>query len=453
MMELENKNTVVVGLGKSGIASARFLKQQGARVTATDITGKRNLPDAISDLEGMGISLELGMHSQGTFDNADLIVLSPGVPHTITPVIVAGSKGIPVIGEIELASLFIKEPIVAITGTNGKTTTTTLIGEMLKASGKKVFVGGNIGSPLIDYVAEGGGADVVVAEISSFQMDTADKFKPAVGVLLNISEDHLDRYKNMQDYARSKGRLFMNQDDSDIAVLNGSDRFVRSVSKNFVSKKLYYGRLLNSDKGAVLENNDLTFNTENFKNISFDLSKSKLKGQHNRENIAAGCLAALGAGATPEGIRNTLNSFKGLPHRVQYVETVNGVEFYDDSKATNIDAVIRALEGFDAPVILIMGGRDKGGNYRCMASMIKSKVKKLIIMGEATNKIKEAVGNKVPSQAVKSMSEAVDMATGYSDPGDIVLLSPACSSFDMYNNYSERGDDFSKEVKRLKHYG
>ncbi|MBW2583106.1 MAG: UDP-N-acetylmuramoyl-L-alanine--D-glutamate ligase [Deltaproteobacteria bacterium] len=318
-MELAEKNIAVVGLGRTGIALARFLKKRGAAVVATDMAAEKDLEPQVQELRQMGITLELGRQSPEVFQQTDLIVLSPGVPHTIEPVVRAQKSGTPVVGEIELASRFIKEPIVAVTGTNGKTTTTELLGDMLKRSGLDVFVGGNIGNPLIGYVDQGQPADVIVAEISSFQLDTIDRFRPKIAVLLNITSDHLDRYPDFEAYTASKMRLFENQYPSDIAVLNGSDPLVRSLTTGLKNIKLIYPEPGQNEDGAVINGNQIYFQINNSGPLNLDgqnqwslnLSDIKLRGRHNLENACAAGLAAIAAGARPEAIRETLDRFHG----------------------------------------------------------------------------------------------------------------------------------------------
>ncbi len=452
-MELANKNILIVGLGRTGIASAQFANNRGAIVTLTDIASEKELGSYAKIAREMGIRLELDQHRTRTFETADLILLSPGVSHTIKPVKKAKNKGITVLGEIEFAFKFINEPIVAITGTNGKTTTTTLVGKMLNSSGFKTFVGGNIGNPLIGYADKKEKAEIVVAEVSSFQLDTIDSFKPKVGVLLNITEDHLDRYPNFKAYAKSKVRIFKNQQENDTAVLNGSDPFVRSLCRNIKSRKLQFYNHINSNveikEGAVFNNKRIIIHTKEREEKTIDLSSTNLLGKHNLENAAAASVAALAAGGKLQGIQTALNKFTGLPHRLEYVSNIERVRYYNDSKATNIHSTMKALETFNQPVILIMGGRDKGSNFRLIEALIRKHVKKLIIMGEAKKDIKSALEHISPLQIADTMEDAVFEAYLASEPGDVVLLSPACSSFDMYSNYAERGDFFCEIVNHL----
>ena len=469
-MQLENKNVVVVGLGMSGIAATRFLKNRGADVTVTDIVTEGELADHVRTMREMNVRVELGQHRIKTFENADLVVLSPGVPHTIEPVKRAVERNISVVGEVELASRFIQDPVVAVTGTNGKTTTTDLLGKMLTHSGLSVFVGGNIGNPLIGYPDNKEKADIVVAEISSFQLDTIETFRPKVGVLLNITDDHLDRYPDFSAYMASKGRIFENQEENDTAVLNGSDPHVCSLAKNIAAEILYFCHEKNArrglQRGAVINRNRIIItgtempskhrkNAGNLKSTSenrtfLDLSRVRLLGRHNMENISAAALAALSVGGTLDGIQSALDGFTGLSHRLEFVATINDVEYYNDSKATNVDSVARALECFAKPVILIMGGRNKGSNFHVLKDRVHRHTKKLILMGEAKDELKSALNQSVSTQFAGSMEDAVFSAYRSAAAGDVVLLSPACSSFDMYASYAERGKSFCKAVKKLK---
>jgi UDP-N-acetylmuramoylalanine--D-glutamate ligase len=452
MMELSQKNIVVVGMGVTGVAVARFLKKRGAEVIVNDLASEGDLGHRVRELHAMGISVELGRHPSETFEKADLIVLSPGVSHTIEPAVKARKRGTPVIGEIELASRFIRQPILAVTGTNGKTTTTELLGDMLKRSGFGVFVGGNIGTPLIEYAEGKQAAQYIVAEISSFQLDTIETFRPHVGVMLNITNDHLDRYPDFAAYAASKFRLFENQQAEDIAVLNGSDPVIRSHAQHLKSRKLVYPDPLAGEKGAFLNNRYIKLNPETeYRNpTALDISNIKLPGRHNLENACAASLAAMAVGAQPEAIQETLNQFQGSTHRMEYFETIEKVDFYNDSKATNVDAVIRAVECFSSPVVLVMGGLDKGGDFDRLKEVVSRHVKKLIVMGRAADLIRTSLEEATPTETVNSMADAARQAYRASSAGDVVLLSPGCASFDMYDNYAQRGDDFKESVKRLK---
>ena len=458
MMNLKDKKTLVVGLGRTGLAAAAFLHQQGARVLVSDTASEKELGQKVDTLQQLGVRMEIGSHRAASFQKADLIVISPGVSHTIEPIVKARDQGIPVIGEVELASRFITEPIIAVTGTNGKTTTTELLGRMLKDSGLKVFVGGNIGNPLIEYVAKHKPAQIVVAEISSFQLDTIATFRPRVSVLLNITADHLDRYPNFEAYVDSKFNIFKNQQVEDVAILNAADPTIRSKTKHIKSQRLFFPSVAANEQGAVLNGRRIILNLKKLKKIGneiqnqehLDISKMHLHGQHNFENAAAASLAALAAGATLEGIQNTLNHFKGLAHRLEHVATINAVQYFNDSKATNVDGVARALECFSKPVLLIMGGRDKGSDFKALKGLVRKHAKALIVMGEAADPIQSALGPFIPTKVAASMEEAVSTAYQNADPDDAVLLSPGCASFDWYGSYAARGDDFRTAVEKLK---
>ena len=444
------KRILVVGLGITGIAVARFLRNRGAAVTITDISTDKALGAFADKAREIGVDIVLGEHKIEIFQNTDLIVLSPGVPHTIVPVQRAKEKGIPVWGEIELAFRFIKDPIVAVSGTNGKTTTTALLGEMLVRSGFRVFVGGNIGNPLIDYVDRKEKADLLVVEVSSFQLDTIESFRSKIGVLLNIDKDHMNRYPDFYAYAGSKARMFENRQAGDIAVLNGADPQVRLIGEKLNITKLFFNRCSRNEKGATLNGKHLSVHLSEKFQESFDFSQMKLIGRHNMENASAACLAACAAGGTAEGIQAALNTFQGLAHRLEWVATVNDVNYINDSKATNVNSVVRALEIFNKPVILLLGGRGKEANFHTLKGPVHDRVKMLIVMGETGSCLKSIFGMSTPTVEVCTMKEAVRLAHQEAAPGDVVLLSPACSSFDMFRDFTERGDLFCQEVRQLR---
>ncbi len=448
-MEIANKKILVVGLARTGIATARFLRRRGAAVRATDMAAEAALGPGVAELRALDIDLALGGHRIEDFTAADLIVLSPGVPHTLAPLQAARGRGVPVIGEVELAARFIREPIVAVSGTNGKTTVTELLGRMLDASGRRVFVGGNIGRPLIGYVDGGQTADVVVAEISSFQLDTIATFRPAVGVLLNITDDHLDRYTGFAAYARSKMRLFENQTAQDAAVLNGADPVIRAQAAAIRSRRLFYNTTEAAENCAAVVGTALALRRPGHEVVRLDLAPFRLRGPHNVENACAAALAALAAGASPLGIQQALSAFAPLPHRIESVAVVNGVEYVNDSKATNVAAVLRALGCFTTPVVLIMGGLDKGGNFGLLETAVRRRAKALVLVGNASDTIRAALGGLVPTVQAPDMAAAVGAAAGRAVSGDVVLLSPGCASFDMYPNYQARGEDFRQAVQRL----
>ena len=440
---------MVAGLGRTGRALVRFLAWRGARITVTDSAPAGELSEALAELREFGeavVGTALGGHDPAVFASADMIVLSPGVPHTLPPLRQAAQKGIPVIGEIELAFRFMKTPIVAITGTNGKSTATLLAGQMLKDAGFRVFVGGNLGTPLISYADTDDTADFAVAELSSFQLDTIDRFRPQVAVLLNVTADHLDRYADFDAYIRSKGRIFENQTSEDAAVVNRADPATEKLAPAIRAQVLPFNAGPAEAIGAAVGEEHVEFRLPGQPPHTLDCRRIPLIGAHNRENIAAAGLAALAAGASFASIRQTAGAFHGLPHRMTPVATIDGVHYIDDSKATNVDAVVRALASFSTPVILIMGGREKGGSYSALKALFPGRVKHLVVMGEAARAIEAALGDAAPISHAASMAEAVRIAKHHASSGDTVLLSPACASFDMYESYAQRGDDFVQQV-------
>lgn len=440
---------MVVGLANTGLAVTRFLKDRGAEVTVSDLMTRDELGQSAEAARSLGASLRLGGHNPQDFLSQSMVVLSPGVPHTIDAVKACHREGIPVIGEVELAARHIAEPIVAITGTNGKTTTTELVGKMLEHSGMDVFIGGNIGNPLIEYVSAGRTRDVVVAEISSFQLDTIETFKPKVAILLNVTDDHLDRYDNYESYLQSKGSIFKNQNQEDYAILNGADAGMTRLVAEIDARILYFNPASHVEPGARLNGRTLHCRLTEGPTRTFDLSQFRLPGRHNQENVAAASLAALSVGASEAGISTALRTFPLMRHRLEYIATVGGVHYYNDSKGTNVGAVARALESFDVPVVLIMGGRDKGGDYRPLGQLLRTRVRQLIVMGEAQPIIKEALGGTAETRTAPTLSEAVRMASEAAVEGDVVLLSPGCSSFDMFRDYAHRGEVFCEAVKSL----
>ncbi|MEW6266472.1 MAG: UDP-N-acetylmuramoyl-L-alanine--D-glutamate ligase [Thermodesulfobacteriota bacterium] len=448
---LAGRKVTVVGLGLTGEAAAEFLIKQGARVTVTDARAPEDQAGELAararKLAGLGATLELGGHQVGTFTGADLILLSPGVPPSIEPMIKARVKGVPVTGEIELASRFVAEPLVAVTGTNGKTTTTHLLGEMFKAAGREVFVGGNIGRPLIGHVLSGREADVAVIEVSSFQLETAETFKPKVAALLNVTPDHMDRYADGGEYLAAKARIFARQEPDDFAVMNADDVIV--AHKSVQARRLDFSRLRPQTDGAYLKKNRLVLVWDGRGIGELPLSGLALKGAHNQENILAAWLGAVALGVEPEIAGRAAAAFRGLPHRVELVAEIKGVRYYDDSKGTNVGAVMKALEGFSGPVVLIAGGRDKAGDFRPLRSLIRDKVKLLILLGEAKETMAAVLGRETETILVEDMARAVILARSRARRGDVVLLSPACASFDMFQDYAHRGRVFAGLVREF----
>jgi UDP-N-acetylmuramoylalanine--D-glutamate ligase len=445
-MELKNKKALIVGFGKTGLATTHFLLKKGAAVTLADHQKKINIPKEFLE---KGVLIETGEHKIETFTNQDLIVVSPGVPLIIRPIIEAQARGIEVISEIELAYRFLSTPLIAVTGTNGKTTTTSLLQHMFKISGKKTFVGGNIGTPLIECVSSGQQADYAIAEISSFQLESTKGFKPYISVLLNITEDHLDRYPSFDDYVYAKSRIFMNQKESDIAVLNFDDSHVKPLAQKINAETFYFSTKTCMEKGAY-DNGAFHFCRGGGEKITFSVKDVLLKGTHNRENMLAAASVGFLCKLPEEKIRRALLTFAGLPHRMEFVDEVGSVNFFNDSKGTNVGACIKSLESLNPPIILIAGGKDKGGSYLPLKNLIKKKVKALILLGEAKKRMQEELGSTVPTVTTDSLEEAVKEAHSKAEKGDLILFSPACSSFDMFKNYEHRGECFKDLVRSLK---
>jgi UDP-N-acetylmuramoylalanine--D-glutamate ligase len=439
---------VVVGMGISGRAVCELLLQHGVQVIATDLRARDQFGGSLDYLEEKGCRLLLGAHSMEDFLSADQIIVSPGVPLDIEPLIEAGRKGIEIIGELEWAWRQVDLPVVAVTGTNGKTTTTSLIGEMLMASRKRVFVGGNIGTPLSRWLLNPPQADVLVLEVSSFQLDTASRFSPEVGVLLNITEDHLDRYDGFAAYARSKFSLFARQRPSDIAIINADDVICSEGCPQVRSRVLLFSRK-ERQASATVRRREIRVNVPEQPPFAVNLEKTHLHGIHNEENIMAAILASSVMGAFPSAIQEVVEHYRGLPHRVEWVRTWRGIDFYDDSKGTNVGAVVKAVENFDRPILLLLGGRDKLGSYQPLGAALKARGKGAFVFGEAAPRLDQVLRSWLPVRSFSDLEEAFGSVLKHAVSGDVVLLSPACSSFDQYESYAQRGDHFKLLVKEL----
>jgi len=447
---------LVVGLGRSGVAATKLLVKKGVKVTVTDEKNKSDLKDELDLLKGVDFEAELGKHVLKTFTEQDFIVVSPGVRLDIKPLQQAEKSKIPIMSEIELASHFITEPIIAVTGTNGKTTTSSLIAEMIQVGGKSVFLGGNIGTPLSDYVGRREKADWVVVEVSSFQLDTCSTFKPHIAVFLNLAPDHLDRYASYDDYVNAKFKLKDNMTEEDHLVVNLRDAKLMSTLSRVRPKMLCFtsdsmeqipAMYLEKFQGAYLNPaTTIHLKASRWKEHTFPVETALLRGLHNRENMIAAMLAAKLAGISNEAIQKVLTTFKPLPHRMEFVAKKNQVFFYNDSKGTNVHSLLRSLESFDEPVILIAGGRDKGEDYAALGPAIRLHVKNLILVGEAKEKINRAIGDFSETFLVGTFEEAVYLAYQKSRSGDVILLSPGCASQDMFKNYEERGDYYKRIV-------
>lgn len=451
-IDLSGKNVLVVGLGRSGQAAARVCAERGARVTVTDRRGPEALAAARAALP-RGVKEELGGHRAATFVAADLIVLSPGVPN-LPEIEAARRAGVKVTGELELGSWFSRGTLVAITGTNGKSTTTTLCGAILRASGSPTFVGGNLGEPLCEAIgtrpAEPGG--VVVIEASSFQLETVETFHPRVAVLLNVTPDHLDRYPDMETYAAAKARVFLAQGPSDFAVLNGDDPLVLRCAEGIAAQKVMLSTTRSLERGGWVDGDTLCIRLPGCDCERYPLHNPSLLGRHNHENALAALLAARLVGATPSEARRALLEFRALAHRMELVAESAGVSYYDDSKGTNVGAVTAALSGFPRPVVLIAGGKDKGGDYTPLAEVFGRVGRAAVLIGEAAERIAESFGRVVPPERIvraASLEAAVKAAAGLAQPGDAVILSPACSSFDMFRDYAHRAEVFRSAVRQV----
>lgn len=434
---------VVVGMARSGVAAARLLHSRGESVFVTD-SGK---PQASAELDALGIPWEGGRHTVSGFLKADEIIVSPGVPLNIPPLQAARDKGVPIISELELASRYLKGDVVGITGSNGKTTTTTLVGEILKAAGKTVQVGGNIGTAMCGLVDTSTPATINVIEVSSFQLDAIVAFRPYVAALLNVTPDHLDRYPDFAAYRQSKFRIFENQCETDIAVLNRDDANVYPPPEKLRARRHYFSRTDGIAEGAFRFGGMLYLNGT----AVMAASDVRLRGEHNIENVLASMAITSTYGVQSSTLTSVISEFRGVEHRIEYVASVRGVAFFNDSKATNVDSAIKAVDSFEHNVILILGGRDKGAPYDPLIRAMRGKIKHVLLIGEASERIASAIDNKFPVTQMPSLEDAVRKGAAIGEPGDVVLLSPACASFDMFDNYEHRGRAFKKAVQELPH--
>lgn len=447
-MELNGKRALVVGLGKSGVASALFMKAHGARVTVSDTKSGDELRNEIPVLLDHGITVETGGHGERTFRGQDLIVVSPGVPVDAPPLVQARSLGETVIGEVELAAQFLHGPIVAITGSNGKTTTTTLTGEIIAASGFPVLVGGNIGTPAISLAERAKPETVIVLEISSFQLETIQTFRPKIAVVLNVTPDHLDRHRTFKIYTEAKARIFENQQGSDFAVLNADDPTCVAMGARTRAQAFWFSRHKEVQQGTWVRDGNIVFRGSKGQPEILQVSEIPLKGAHNLENVLAAVCSAVLMGCSPERIRQAVRDFKAVEHRLEFVATVNGVDYYNDSKATNVDATIKALESFPANIHLILGGKDKGSDYTVLNDLIRQRVKRIYTIGAAAAKIESQVKGAEIVHA-ETLENAIRKAHATAQAGDVVLLAPACASFDQFKNYEHRGKVFKEVVAGL----
>jgi UDP-N-acetylmuramoylalanine--D-glutamate ligase len=450
-MELKNKRVLVVGLGKSGIAAAMFLRKQGARVTVSDARSAVALAKEIPALLDAGIMVESGGHGLLTFRRQDLIVISPGVPLDTPEVKQVIGYGMPVIGELELASRFLKGRTVAITGSNGKTTTTTLIGKILKDAGLPTLVGGNIGTPVIDLVAESTNESLNVLEISSFQLETIEQFHPWIALVLNITPDHLDRHGSFENYAAMKTRITERQEASDFLVLNAEDKPTQMVAAKTKAQIFWFSPRRPVKQGAFVHGESIVFIPKEGVKAEpiMPVAEIPLRGSHNVENVLAAVCAARLAGVPAETIRASVASFKAVEHRLEFVRCIQGVDYFNDSKATNVDAAIKAVEAFPSGIHLILGGKDKDSDYTLLSPLLRERVKAVYTIGSAAEKIERELAGVVKMVGAGTIDVAVREANKAAVPGDVVLLAPACSSFDQFENYEHRGRTFRQIVNEL----
>ena len=446
-MELEGRKIMVLGLARTGLAVARFLANQGAQVVGVDASAEDRMAQAKDELSRLPLSASchFGPEETAWLDGVDAVVPSPGVPRDNRLLMEAGHRDIEVLSEIELAARFSRFPMVAITGTNGKTTTTRLVAEMMNAADLRVFAGGNIGTPLIESV--GGKWDWGVVEVSSFQLEWVRDFRPRVALFLNLSEDHLDRYDGLASYGAAKARIFVAQRPSDVAVLNRDDPWVWGLRNELAARVVSFG-WSEVEEGAFATEDAVVWRGDRAEE-RFPLRDVRLRGVHNVENVMAAVCAAKAVGIDASRIRKAARRFPGIEHRLEFVRELDGVRYYNDSKGTNVGAVRKSLASFDEPVVLIAGGVHKGGSYRALEPLVRERVRKLILLGASRDLMKEELGASADTVVVKDYREAVRRARAAARPGDVVLLSPACSSFDMFENYAERGRVFKELVQAL----
>lgn len=442
-MGLKNRNILVVGLGKTGLETIDFLLGQGAHVRASDSSSPDKIKETVAVLESKGVKVEAGAHTDETFLWADTIVLSPGVPFSVPQIQKAISEGIEVISEVELASRFITTPIIAITGSNGKTTTSTLIAKILERNGRKVFLGANIGTPLIKIAGDSDKYDVLVLELSSFQLQGIKSFRPYIALILNISPNHLDHHESFVEYVESKMKIFSNQTSEDWFIYNNDDQEINKYLPGVKSQKVPFS-IKSLEEGASYDGKAIRFRDD-----VYDITSAKLLGIHNIENMMAAIAGTSLLGCTPELIQEELNSFEPLEHRNEYIGTLSGAKVYNDSKSTSPAATVSALESLPPPIILIAGGKDKGVSFEPLKNLVKEKVKLMVLIGESKNRMKNELGDGIASEFADSLKEALEIASQHVAPEDSVLFSPACSSFDMFSSYEDRGMKFKEIVENI----
>jgi UDP-N-acetylmuramoylalanine--D-glutamate ligase len=447
--QYRGKSISVIGAARSGVSVARLLQHHGARLFVSDKTGADKLRSEAQTLTDLGIEHELGGHSERVY-NCSLMVISPGVPSSAPVVVEARTRNISVVSEVEVASWFCRSPIVAVTGSNGKTTTTTLIGRILGDAKKKHAVAGNIGTAFSSVVLDLAPAEIAVLEISSFQLDHCESFRPRVSAILNITQNHMDRYDHsMEKYSASKARIFMNQNNDDVVLYDADDEWTGKIIERARCRRIPFSIQHAVTEGAFIENGQLVTTLHGVRTEVIRTDEISIRGPHNLYNAMAATLASQLMGVSAASIRATLRNFKGVEHRQEFVREVGGVRYYNDSKATSVDAVWYALQAFDRPIVLMLGGRDKGNDYSRIADLVRKNVRAIVAMGESAEKVEQAFQGIKPLRRAGSIDEAVLAARDLAQDGDIVLLSPACSSFDWFENYEQRGKVFKELVRNL----
>jgi len=448
VIDLAGKKVLVVGLARTGIATALFCAERGARVTATELRPEKEIAECAAKLRAAGVALELGGHRAETFAEQDLIVPSPGVPPTMAALAAARAIGVPVWSEIELAWRFLRGRLICITGSNGKTTTTSLVGHILETARLPVQVAGNIGTPLISRVDLTSDSSFTVVEASSFQLESIVAFRPDIAVLLNVTPDHLDRHGSMEAYGRAKARMFENQTEDDAAVINADDQVAPQYAPG-VPRVYWFSRTKHVASGCYLRGEEVVFRSDGVESVLLERKVIGLRGTHNIENVLAAATAARLAGAEPAAIAEGVRTFAGVEHRIEYVATISDVEYFNDSKATNVDATLKALDAFPGNVLVILGGKDKGSDFGILRQALRSRARLALLIGAAADKIEQQLGGVVPVERAETMDRAVELAARRARPGDVVLLAPACASFDQFENYEQRGRVFKQLVREL----
>jgi len=447
-IELRKKRVLVVGLARTGVATALFCAGHNAMVTATETRAESELGDTPAKLRAAGVTLELGGHTEKTFLAQDLIVPSPGVPADDPFLLLARSKGITIWSEIELAYRFLEGKLIGITGSNGKTTTSTLVHHILKTGAMRAYLAGNVGTPLISEVEKMDAGSVAVAELSSFQLELIDKFRPNIGALLNLTPDHLDRHKTMEAYAAAKARIFENQTELDAAILNADD----AASAKYAPKKpqlFWFSRKKAVTHGACLRGEEIVVAHDGKEEPVMKAAEIPLAGAHNLENVLAAVIIARLAGADSATIARGVKSFAGVEHRLEFVADIRGVRYYNDSKATNVDATLKALDAFPGRILVILGGKDKGSDYTVLQKPLRERAILALLIGAAADKIEKQIAGSVAIERAGTLERAVEAASMAARPGDVVLLAPACASFDQFENYEQRGRVFKQLVREL----